>query len=97
MVCEASLVASSCRIMTHSRLAGLPKNVLQTAQLRADQLKYETEQRRRLALASRTHHLLDDINDNDTVHDSTVNTPTRKAALLKNAHALHRALQLYVK
>jgi len=83
--------------VAHDRLAGLPKNVLQNAQLRADQLKYETEQRRRLALASRTQHLLNDIDDHETATAMTADAATPKIVLLKNANVLHRALQLYVK
>ncbi len=67
-------------------LAGLPKNVLQNAQLRADHLKYETGQRLLAALARRSRLLIRDsqLDDNETPPDE----------VLKNVLALHKALEL---
>jgi len=69
-------------------LAGLPKEVLQNAQLRADKLKYETNQRRLAALTQRSHKLLAEV--------TSPAAPSLASETLKNANALHRALQLFV-
>lgn len=45
--------------LTNDRLAGLPENVLQNAQLRAGMLKVETQNRAKLAVAKRTRKLLE--------------------------------------
>ena len=76
-------------IQAKIRLAGLPKEVLQTAQLRADKLKYETNQRRLLAITQRSHKAL--------IAASTQSASSPASVTLKNANALHRALQLFVK
>jgi DNA mismatch repair ATPase MutS len=65
-----------------SRLAGLPKDVLEMAQQKADQLKIETDRRLMASLARRTKLLLEDREDG-------IRDPV---AILKNALLLHKSL-----
>jgi DNA mismatch repair ATPase MutS len=64
------------------RLAGLPKDVLEMAQQKADQLKVETDRRLMASLARRTKLLLED-------RDDGIRDPL---AILKNALILHKSL-----
>jgi len=64
------------------RLAGLPKDVLDMAQQKADQLKIETDRRLMASLARRTKLLLED-------RDDGMRDPV---AVLKNASLLHKSL-----
>lgn len=75
------------RLLTFCRLAGLPKTVLENAQLRADCLKVETQERMVTALARRTQRLL----------QSTFSNVTDSAATLRNAALLYKAVKLVVK
>jgi DNA mismatch repair protein MSH3 len=68
-------------------LAGLPKTVLENAQLRADCLKVETQKRMMTALARRTQRLL----------QSTFSNVTDSAATLRTAEWLYKAVKLVVK
>ncbi|GFZ42602.1 MutS protein homolog 3 [Saitozyma sp. JCM 24511] len=70
-----------------ARLAGLPKTVLENAQLRADCLKVETQKRMMTALARRTQRLL----------QSTFSNVTDSAATLRTAEWLYEAVKLVVK
>jgi len=60
--------------------------VLQNAQLRADHLKYETQQRLLAALGRRSRQLI------STTRSPESNTASRE--VLKKAAALHKALAL---
>ncbi|WRT65670.1 uncharacterized protein IL334_002615 [Kwoniella shivajii] len=71
-----------------ARLAGLPKSVLETAQLRADYLKHETQLRLLNALSRRTGKMLKDISDVQG---------RKKEEILKNVMTLDRALRLVSK
>jgi DNA mismatch repair ATPase MutS len=64
------------------RLAGLPKDVLDMAQRKADQLKVETDRRLMASLARRTKSLLEDKEDG-------IRDPV---AVLRNALLLHKSL-----
>lgn len=66
------------------RLAGLPKTVLENAQLRADQLKVETAKKNAEALAKRTRHLLSDL--------STSSLNARET--IQNIQILHKSINL---
>jgi len=66
------------------RLAGLPKTVLENAQLRADQLKVETAKKNAEALAKRTRHLLSNL--------STSSLDTRET--IQNVQILHKSINL---
>ncbi|ORY24383.1 muts domain V-domain-containing protein [Naematelia encephala] len=73
-----------------ARLAGLPKNVLQTAQLRGDSLKHETQQRLLSALARRSQRLFKNLRTTS----SGIEDPSET---IKNALTLQKALHLLIK
>jgi DNA mismatch repair protein MSH3 len=75
--------ASRTSVILISRLAGLPKDVLDNAQRKADQLKIETERRLLASLARRTEILLLAGKGSGTA------TP---ADILKNAFFLYKTL-----
>ncbi|OCF34115.1 DNA mismatch repair protein MSH3 [Kwoniella heveanensis BCC8398] len=54
-----------------ARLAGLPKSVLETAQIRADYLKHETQQRLLASLSRRSTKVFQAIHDNNGPSPST--------------------------
>lgn len=69
------------------RLAGLPKDVLDVAQTKADQLKIETGQRLLASCARRTRRLLSD----------TRATGTSSQEMLRNAGLLYKTLGMISK
>lgn len=72
-----------------ARLAGLPRAVLDTAQVRADLLKTETEDRAAAALAARSKRVLD---------ASLGKAPNKGSAeVARSAEALLKMLRLHVK
>ncbi|WWC87833.1 uncharacterized protein L201_002726 [Kwoniella dendrophila CBS 6074] len=68
-----------------ARLAGLPKSILENAQLRADYLKHETQLRLVSALTKRTGRMLNDIQDKG--EDKT-------EGILRNINILDRGLRM---
>ncbi|WVF67166.1 hypothetical protein IAT40_001912 [Kwoniella sp. CBS 6097] len=75
-----------------ARLAGLPKSVLDTAQIRADYLKHETQQRVLASLSRRSTRMFEDIGRGPTANGAETVISTREA--LKNIGALDRALKM---
>ncbi|WVQ94763.1 hypothetical protein IAU59_001844 [Kwoniella sp. CBS 9459] len=83
-----------------ARLAGLPRSVLETAQIRADYLKHETQQRLLASLSRRSNRMFRDIDiastGTDATQDKIVKDVTRTPArdVLRNVGVLERALRL---
>lgn len=80
-------MASVARSLICCRLAGLPKGVLETAQLRGDVLRHETQQRLLSAMTRRSQRLLTDLRPDSPHSHSTLD-------VLKNIDTLHKALRL---
>lgn len=67
-----------------SRLAGLPKPILDIAQMRSSSLKAETQERLRGTIARRVGRVLHDMLENQT-------SPSQ---MLRNVEMLHKSLSL---
>ena len=75
-------VIEVCECGPDLRLAGVPQSVLEMAQMRSDQLKLETEERRALNVAKRAQALLRHMRSSDAP----------SVDILKNMSTLYKLL-----